>query len=209
MSLKIDTWLLADVSENFRKTCLETYQLDPAKFLSAPGKTGQAALKETEVKLESLTNIDMLLMVEKRIRGGICHSISRYVIINIWKITIKIKNPSALNIPTNNCYDWAMSQNLSINDLKWVDMSEFDKILKKVMKYIVLKLISNTLENYIKPKTICHFYLKKWKFKKSKRLLLIYMIKLNMLFTLNLLKSIKSWISFEKKVRFIKLNQVT
>ena len=59
MSLKIDTWLLADVSENFRKTCLsenfrktclETYQLDPAKFLSAPGKTGQAALKETEVK---------------------------------------------------------------------------------------------------------------------------------------------------------------
>ena len=30
-----------------------------------------------------------------------------------------------------------------------------------------------------------------------------------MLFTLNLLKSIKSWISFEKKVRYIKLNQVT
>ena len=85
MSLKIDTWLLADVSENFRKTCLETYHLDPAKFLSAAGKTGQAALKETEVKLESLTNIDMLLMVEKRIRGGICHSINRYakVIINI------------------------------------------------------------------------------------------------------------------------------
>ena len=85
LSLKIDTWLLADVSENFRKTCLETYQLDPAKFLSAPGKTGQEAFKETEVKLESLTNIDMLLMVEKRIRGGICHSINRYakVIINI------------------------------------------------------------------------------------------------------------------------------
>ena len=53
---------------------------------------------------------------------------------------------------TNNFYDWPMSQNLSINDFKWVDMSEFDKILKKVMKYIVLKLISNAHENYIKPK---------------------------------------------------------
>ena len=211
MSLKIDIWILADVSENFRKTCLETYQLDPAKFLSAPGKTGQAALKKTEVKLELLTNIDMLLMVERRIRGGICHSINRYakVIINIWKITIKINNPSALNIATNNFYDWAMSQNLSINDFKWVDMSEFDKILKKVMKYVVLKLISNTQENYIKPKTICHFYLKELKSKKSKRLLLTYLIKLNMLFTWNFLKSIKSWISFEKKFRFIKLNQVT
>ena len=34
---KSDTLLLADVSENFRKMCLKIYQLDPAKFLSAPG----------------------------------------------------------------------------------------------------------------------------------------------------------------------------
>ena len=37
------------------------------------------ALKKTEVKLELLTNIDMLVMIEKRIIGGICHSINRYV----------------------------------------------------------------------------------------------------------------------------------
>ena len=38
-----------------------------------------SCLKKTEVKLELLTKFDMLLMVEKGIRGGICHAIHRYV----------------------------------------------------------------------------------------------------------------------------------
>ena len=49
-----------------------------SKFLSAPGLAWQAALKKTEVKLELLTDINMLLIVGKRIRGGICHAIHRY-----------------------------------------------------------------------------------------------------------------------------------
>ena len=43
--LKSDTLLLVDVFENFRKMCLKIYQLDPVKFLSAPGLAWQAALK--------------------------------------------------------------------------------------------------------------------------------------------------------------------
>ena len=70
--------LLADVFENFRNKCIEIYELDPAHFLSAPGLAWQACLKKMEVELELLTNIDMLLMIEKSIRGGICHSIYRY-----------------------------------------------------------------------------------------------------------------------------------
>ena len=66
---------MADVFENFRKMCLKIYQLDPVKFFSAPGLAWQAALKKTEVKLELLTDIDMLLMIEKGIRGGICNAI--------------------------------------------------------------------------------------------------------------------------------------
>ena len=58
-----DTLLLASVCENFRNTCIKIYELDPAKFLSAPGLAWQAALKKTKVKLDLLTNIDMLLMV--------------------------------------------------------------------------------------------------------------------------------------------------
>ena len=78
MYVQSATLLLAGVSENFRNTCLKIYELDPAKFLSAPGLAWQAALKKTKVKLDLLTDIDMLLMVEKGIRGGICHSIYRY-----------------------------------------------------------------------------------------------------------------------------------
>ena len=65
-------WLiLVDVFENFRKMCLIIYHLDPAKILSAPGLASQAALKNTEVKLEFLTNTDKLLMVQKRSSGRI------------------------------------------------------------------------------------------------------------------------------------------
>ena len=57
--LQSDTLLLADVFENFRNMCLEIYELDPAKFLPAPGLAWQAALKKTKVKLDLLTDIDM------------------------------------------------------------------------------------------------------------------------------------------------------
>ena len=60
-----DTLLLADVFENFRNMCLKIYKLDPTKFFSAPRLAWQAALKKTKVKLDLLTDIDMLLMVEK------------------------------------------------------------------------------------------------------------------------------------------------
>ena len=63
--------------------CLEIYQLDPAKFLSALGLAWQAALKKTEIKLELLTDIDMLLMVEKEITEEKCHSVNRYAKANI------------------------------------------------------------------------------------------------------------------------------
>ena len=73
-----DTLLLADIFENFRSKCIEIYELDPACFLSAHGLPWQTCLKKTEIKLELLTDIDMLLMVEKGIRGGMCHAIHTY-----------------------------------------------------------------------------------------------------------------------------------
>ena len=66
-----DRLLLAEVFENFQKMCLEIYELDPAKKFSAPELAWQAALKKTKVKLDLLTDIDMLLMLEKDIRRGI------------------------------------------------------------------------------------------------------------------------------------------
>ena len=71
--------MLADVFESFQNMCLEIYQLDPVHFISASGLQWQASLKNAKVKLNLLTDIDMLLTVEKSIRGGICHAIYQYV----------------------------------------------------------------------------------------------------------------------------------
>ena len=76
--LKSDVLLLADVFEKFREMCLKSYELDSVKFISAHRLAWQAALRNTEVKLELLTDVDMLLMVEKGIRDGICHAIHSY-----------------------------------------------------------------------------------------------------------------------------------
>ena len=73
-----DTTLLADVFENFRDKCIEICKTDPAHFLSAPGLAWQACLKKTGVKLDLLTDNDMLLMFEKGIRGGMCQATYRY-----------------------------------------------------------------------------------------------------------------------------------
>ena len=70
--------MLVDVFENFRSKCIEIYELDPAHILSAPGFTWQACLKKARVELELIIDIDMLLMIEKGIRGGVCHAIHRY-----------------------------------------------------------------------------------------------------------------------------------
>ena len=78
MYVQSNTLLLANVFENFRNMCLEIYKLDFAKFVSVSGLAWQVALKNTNIKLDLLTDIDMLVIVEKDIRGGIYHSIYRY-----------------------------------------------------------------------------------------------------------------------------------
>ena len=66
-----DTLLHADIFENYRNKCIETYELDPAYFLSVPGLTWQACLKTTEVELELRIDSNMLLMFEEGIREGL------------------------------------------------------------------------------------------------------------------------------------------
>ena len=78
MNIMICILLKADVFQNFRKLCLKISHLYSIKFFSAPGLAWEAALKVTEVKLELLTDIDMLLMVEKDFQGGICDTIYQY-----------------------------------------------------------------------------------------------------------------------------------
>ena len=113
-----DILLLADVFKNFRKKCIEIYELDLAHFLSAPGLAWQACLKKNEVKLALLTDIEMLLMVEKGIRAKICHAIHRYAKAynDHMKNYDKNKESSFIQyLDANNLYGWAMSQKLPVD----------------------------------------------------------------------------------------------
>ena len=94
MHVKSDTILLADVFENFRNKCIEISELDPTHFLSAPGSVWQASFKKAGVKLELLTYVRMLLMVNKAIRGGICQAMHRYAKANNKYMKVMIKTLS-------------------------------------------------------------------------------------------------------------------
>ena len=129
--LKSDVLLLADVFENFRKTCMKHYNLDPAYYYTSPGLAWDACLKTTGQQLQLLDDYDMLMMFEKGIRGGITHISKRYAEAN--NQYMKNYNP---NEPTkyiqyldaNNLYGWAMSQPLPTHGFEWVKDISLDKV---------------------------------------------------------------------------------
>ena len=131
------TLLLADVFENFRNMCIKVYELDPSHFVSLPGLAWQACLKKTNIELGLLTDYDMLLMVEKGIRGGICHSIHRYAKANNKFMKSYNNNEESSYIQyldTNNLYGWAMSKKLLLNGFKWIDSDNINEINEEFIK---------------------------------------------------------------------------
>ena len=135
--LKSDVLLLADVFENFRKTCLKHYKLDPAHYYTSPGLAWDACLKTTGQNLELLSDYDMLMMFERGIRGGITHISKRYAEANnkYMKDYDSSKESSYIQyLDANNLYGWAMSQNLPTHGFKWmknITMEKVDEILEK------------------------------------------------------------------------------
>ena len=99
--------------------------------MSAPGLAWEACLKKTKVKLELLTDIDMLLMVEKGIRGRICQAVHRYAKANnkyMNNYDKSIESSYLMYLDANNLYGWAMSKKLPVNGFKWEnDLSRFNE----------------------------------------------------------------------------------
>ena len=143
--LKSDVMLLADVFENFRKTCLHHYKLDPAHYYTSPGLAWDACLKTTGQNLELLSDYDMLMMIEKGIRGGITHISKRYAEAN--NKYMKNYNPDVEStfiqyLDANNLYGWAMSQNLPTHGFSWMKNITKEKVME------ILEKANHSMSNF-------------------------------------------------------------
>ena len=159
--------------------CLEMCELDPAKYLSGPGLAWPAALKRAKVKLDLLTNIDMLLMVREGVRGGICHSIYQYAKANNIYMKDYNKNKESSYIQywdISNLYGCAMSQKLPVNNFEWIkDTFQFTEDFMKICNeesdegyFLVVDV--QYLEKLYELHNDLPFYLKERKLKKWKSL---------------------------------------
>ena len=129
--LASDILLLADVFENFRKTCLKYYKLDPCHYFTSPGLSWDAMLKMTNIKLELMTDIDMFQFIEKGLRGGISYIANRYGKANnkyMKKYDEKAPSKYIMYLDANNLYGWAMSQYLPTGRFRWMTQKQIDKI---------------------------------------------------------------------------------
>ena len=128
--LKSDTLLLADIFENFRKTCLQYYKLDPCHYFSSPGLSWDAMLKMTKIKLELITDIDMFQFIEKGLRGGTSYIANRFSEANNkYMENFDENKPSKyiMYLDANNLYGWAMSQYLPTGNFKWLTKEQIKK----------------------------------------------------------------------------------
>ena len=130
--LLTDVILLANVFESFRDVCMNNYGLlDPAHFYTAPGLAWKACLKKTGIRLELLQDIDMLLMFERGIRGGITQAVHRYASANnpYMEEYDKNKETNYLQyLDANNLYGWTMSQSLPTGEFRWIKCDAWDPV---------------------------------------------------------------------------------
>ena len=144
--LRTDVVLLANVFEGFRDTCLKHYKLDPAHFYTSPGQAWHTCLKCTGIKLELLTDPDMLLMFEWGIRGGITQVVRKYASANNKYMRDRFDPKSESSylqyLDANNLYGWAMSQPLPTGGFKWVDVNpnEISELATRTDKDYILEV---------------------------------------------------------------------
>ena len=104
---------------------MKTYGLDPMHYYTTPGFTWDAMLKYTKVELQLLDDIDMVLFIEKGIRGGISQCSNRHAKANNpYMKPENFKENEDINyimyFDINNLYGWAMMHPLPYGDFEWV-----------------------------------------------------------------------------------------
>ena len=110
--LKSDVILLADVFEKYVKVSTGEYGINPLYCVSLPGYTYQCALKYTDIKLQTLQDNDLILLIENNIRGSISSVMGdRYVQSD--------ENKKILYMDATNLYSQSMSQMLPYDEIKF------------------------------------------------------------------------------------------
>ena len=126
-----DMLLLTDVFENFRKTSMQYYKLDPCHYFTSTGLSWDAMLKMTDIKLELMTDIDMFQFIEKGMCGGVSYIANRYGKANnkyMKEYDEMVPSKYIMYLDANNLYGWAMSQYLPTGNFKWMSDKEISKI---------------------------------------------------------------------------------
>ena len=101
---KTNVLLLCDVFEKFISVCLTDYGLDPLHYYSSPGLSWDSMLKMTGIQLGKIDNIDIHLLLEKGMRGGVSY---------ISKSYSKSSNEKTIMYwDMDDLYGWAMIQDL-------------------------------------------------------------------------------------------------
>ena len=128
-----DVLLLTNVFENFRKTCMQYYKLDPCHYFTSPGLSWDAMLKMTNIKLELMTDINMFQFTEKGMHDGVLYIANRYGSANnkyMKEYNEKAPSKYIMYLDTNNLYGWAMSQYLPTGNFESVtnkfDLSKYN-----------------------------------------------------------------------------------
>ena len=142
--VQLDTALLADVFENFIKVCLIQYKLEPCYFLSVPGLAWTPMLKITKVKLELLTDVDMLLMFGKGTRGEISQAVH-----NTFALLKALNNQEFLQTNSTNKYSLSSCLNLKFTKPSNPSKRTYIWFLGYSMKYLFISYTYNTNNNVI------------------------------------------------------------
>ena len=97
--------------EKFVKVSFEEYGINPLYFVSLPGYTYQCALKYTDIKLQTLQDKDLILLIDNNIRGGISSVMGdRYVKSD--------ENEKISYMDATNLYGHSMSQFLPYDEIE-------------------------------------------------------------------------------------------
>lgn len=124
--LKIDVLLLADIWTSFRGTCMNTYKIDPTYYYTAPGMSWSAMMKMTGIELELIHDVDMHLMLESMIRGGISMITKRHAEVAPEQLALhpEERTDSIVYWDSTNLYGNSMCQQLPYKDFEWIDIPD-------------------------------------------------------------------------------------